>query len=295
MNPSSEAISWDLLAAFLAVMRTGSLSGASRALGVAQPTVRRQIEALEEVLGVALFTRSQAGLAPTDAAAATLPYAESMAGSAEALVRAVRAGNEEAAGTVRITCSEVIGLEVLPPILRDLQAAHPRLSIELSATNLSEDLVRRDADVAVRVAPPTQSALVSKRVGSIRLGLFASRRYLDDHPAPRSAAELGKHMLIGRDRDPSFFTALENAGLPLKRSAFAFRTDSDVAQVAAIRAGIGIGVCQVGIAGDLVRVVPKVGFSLPAFIVTHEDLRQTRRVGVVFDHLALALAAYAGR
>src|ERR1700733_2124448 len=114
MNSSpvdSAGLSWDLLGSFLAVMRTGSLSGASRTLGVAQPTVRRQIEKLEEVLGAVLFTRSQTGLAPTDTAVTTLPYAESMAGVAEALVRSASAPSDAEHGTVRVTCSEVVGVE----------------------------------------------------------------------------------------------------------------------------------------------------------------------------------------
>src|ERR1035441_5990494 len=134
------ALSWDLLGAFLAVMRTGSLSGASRMLGVAQPTVRRQIEKLEEVLGAVLFTRSQTGLTPTETAATTLPYAESMASVAEALVRSASAASGAEQGTVRVTCSEVVGVEVLPPILADLRRAHPQLQIELSLSNANQDL-----------------------------------------------------------------------------------------------------------------------------------------------------------
>jgi DNA-binding transcriptional LysR family regulator len=196
----STALSWDLLGAFLAVMRTGSLSAASRALGVAQPTVRRQIENLEAVLGVVLFTRSQAGLVATETAVATLPYAESMASAAEAFVRSVSAPSDAEHGTVRVTCSEVVGVAVLPPILADLGRAHPRLQIELSLSNANEDLLRRDADVAVRMAQPTQNALVAKRAGTVQLGVFATEAYLADHPAPRSIADLRGHALIGKDR-----------------------------------------------------------------------------------------------
>jgi DNA-binding transcriptional LysR family regulator len=289
------APSWDLLAAFLAVMRTGSLSGAARALGVAQPTVRRQIEKLEEVLGAALFSRSQAGLIPTEAAAATLPYAESMAGAAAALVRSVSAPSDAEQGTVRVTCSEVMGVAVLPPILSDLRRAHPRLQIELSLSNANEDLLRRDADVAVRMAKPTQSALVAKCVGTVQLGAFASEDYLADHPAPRSADQLRVHALVGKDRDTSFLATLAAAGLSLRAKDFALRTDSDAAYVAAIRAGLGIGICQVPLAAGpprLQRVLPKLVFELPVWIVTHEDLRASRRVSVVFEHLVASLATY---
>ena len=294
---STPVLPWDLLGAFLAVMRTGSLSGAARALGVAQPTVRRQIEKLEEVLGVVLFTRSPTGLVATETALATLPYAESMAGAADALVRSVSAPSGAEEGTVRVTCSEVLGLEVLPAMLAELHRAHPRLQIELSSTNANEDLLRRDADVAVRMAQPTQSALVAKRIGTIEVGLFASEAYLSEHAAPRTVSELTRgHALIGRDRDTSFFTALAAAGLRVRRQDFALRTDSDVAQLAAVRAGYGIGLCQVALAArspGLLRVLPKMGFGLPTWVVTHEDLRSSRRVSLVFEHLVTSLTAYA--
>ena len=291
----SPGLSWDLLGAFLAVMRTGSLSGASRALGVAQPTVRRQIEKLEEVLGVVLFTRSQAGLVATEAAEATLPFTESMAGAAEALVRSVSAPTDAERGTVRVTCSEVVGVEVLPPMLAELRRAHPRLQIELSLSNANEDLLRRDADVAVRMAQPTQSALVAKRIGAVPLGVFASESYLADREAPRSLGELRAHALIGKDRDASFYAALAAAGLPLKPKDFALRTDSDAAYIAAMRAGAGIGMCQVPLAAGpprLRRLLPKLSQELPVWVVTHEDLRASRRVSIVFEHLAVSLGAY---
>lgn len=295
-RPDSRTLSWDLLAAFLAVMRTGSLSGAARALEVAQPTVRRQIERLEEVLGVVLFTRSQTGLIATETATTMLPYAESMAGAAEALVRSVSAPSEAEHGTVRVTCSEVVGAEVLPRMLAELRRDYPRLQIELSLTNANEDLLRRDADVAVRMAEPTQNALVAKRVGTVPLGVFASETYLADHPAPRTMAELlNGHTLIGKDRDAAFFGALASAGVSLKRKDFALRTDSDAAYLAAIRAGIGIGMCQVPLAAGpprLRRVLPTFSLELPIWVVTHENLRSSRRVSLVFEHLVASLAAY---
>jgi DNA-binding transcriptional LysR family regulator len=294
----SPALSWDLLAAFLAVMRTGSLSGAARALGVAQATVRRQIEKLEEVLGVVLFTRSQTGLVATEAATATLPYAESMAGAADALVRSVSAPSDAERGTVRVTCSEVMGVEVLPPVLAGLRRAHPRIQIELSLTNANEDLLRRDADVAVRMAQPTQNALIAKRVGAVPLGVFASEDYLADHPAPRSTADLARgHALIGKDRDTSFYASLAATGIPLKPENFALRTDNDAAFLAAMRAGVGIGICHVALAAHpprLRRLLPGLTIELPVWVVTHEDLRASRRVSLVFDYLVASLGTYVG-
>lgn len=295
MSTSTEP-SWDLYGAFLAVMHTGSLSGASRALGVAQPTVRRQIEALEDALGVALFTRAQNGLTPTDLARTTLPHAEAIAASARALVRSVSAPTDADRGTVRITCSEVVGAEVLPTMLAPLREAHPGLTIELVLDNRNQDLLRREADVAVRMTPPTQSGLVRKRAGAIEIGFFATPGYLARHPAPRTAAELTKHALVGPDRARAALDGLAAAGLPITHRDLAIRTDSDLAQIAAVRAGLGIGICQVPLARQpvaLVRVLPALRFELEAWVVTHEDLCGLRRIRLVVDHLATELARYA--
>jgi DNA-binding transcriptional LysR family regulator len=266
-------------------------------LRVAQPTVRRQIERLEEVLGVVLFTRSPTGLTPTEAATATLPYAESMAGAADALVRSVSAPSDAEQGTVRVTCSEVVGVEVLPSMLADLRRAHPRLQIELSLSDANEDLLRREADVAVRMAQPTQNALVAKRIGTVKLGIFASEAYLADRGVPRSITDLSRgHALVGKDRDTRFLASLAAAGLALKRKDFSFRTDGDVALLAAMRAGVGIGICQVPLAVGpprLRRLLPKLAFDLPIWVVTHEDLRSSRRVSLVFEHLVASFTAYA--
>ncbi|WP_437732703.1 LysR family transcriptional regulator [Sorangium sp. So ce1335] len=295
MSPAEP--SWDLYGAFLAVMRTGSLSAAARALDVAQPTVRRQIEQLESQLGVVLFTRAPNGLVPTELALATLPYAESIAASARALVRAVSSPTEADRGTVRVTCSEVVGAEVLPPMLAALRVAHPRLQIELVATNRTEDLLRRDADVAVRMAEPTQAGLVRRCAGRVELGLFATRAYLAAHAAPTSLAGLvPDHALVGADGSRAIIDALAAAGLVTTPRDYAFRSDSDVAKLAAVRAGLGIGVCQLPLSRrpvPLVRVLPALAFHLDVWVVMHEDLRAVRRVRLVFELLVAQLGAYA--
>jgi DNA-binding transcriptional LysR family regulator len=163
---------------FLAVMQGGSLSAAARASNVAQPTVRRQIEELELALGTPLFTRSHSGLKPTIAAFDLLPYAETMAASAAAGLRSAASVGQQDSGTVRITSSEVVGSEVLPDIFRALQKKHPAICVELVATNNTEDLVRRDADIAIRMTRPKQSALIAKRVAIIEVGFFATNTNL---------------------------------------------------------------------------------------------------------------------
>ncbi|KMO42388.1 LysR family transcriptional regulator [Methylobacterium variabile] len=287
--------SWDHYRAALAVLDEGSLSGAARALGLTQPTLGRQIAALERALGTALFTRSPAGLAPTEAALTLAPYARSLAATAEALRRAVAAEAEGVAGRVRITASEVVGAEVLPPILADLHARHPDLALDVVLSDRVQDLLRRDADVAVRMAPPTQGALVARRVGTVRLGLYAHRRYAARRGLPERPADLARHSLIGFDAGTPFLRAMMRAAPALGEAGFAWRSDSTLAQLAAVRAGFGLGACHTALAArdpDLIRVLPELAWELPTAIVMHEDLRRLRRCRMVFDALAEGMAAY---
>jgi DNA-binding transcriptional LysR family regulator len=289
---------WERQRAFLAVLRTGSLSGAARALALAQPTVRRRIEELETGLGTALFTRSPSGLLPTERALALREHAEAMAMAADAFVRSASAGAKEVAGTVRVTASEVIAIEVLPAILAPLSAQHPRLVIELSPSNRNEDVLRREADVAVRMAPPQQDALVARRVGAVPLGLHAHRDYLAARGTPANIEEARGHALIGVDRETSVLRALQDQGLAIRREDFSFRSDSDLAQLAAIRAGLGIGFCQIPLAARdpaLVQVLPgTAAFDLETWVVAHEDQRGVARIRAVFDALVAGLTAYIG-
>ena len=281
---------WDLYRSLHAVLREGSLSGAARALGLTQPTIGRHVDALEAALGRRLFLRSQRGLVATEAARAMLPYLEALAATSAALRRTVTTTEAGVGGTVRITASEIVGVERLPPILAALRRRHPGLELELALSNEVEDLLRRDADIAVRMVAPVQEALVARRVGSAELGLYAHAGYLAGRSPPARVGDLAAHDLIGFDRETPALRAFL-AGYPwLAAASFAFRSGSDLAQLAAIRAGVGIGVCQVGIAARdpaLVRVLPAdFAPGLPTWVVMHEDLRATPRVRAAFDTLA---------
>jgi DNA-binding transcriptional LysR family regulator len=278
------------------VVTTGSLSGAARSLGLTQPTVGRHIEALEAGLGgVTLFTRSPGGLRPTEAALALRPHAEAMALAAEALVRTASGEADAVRGVIRLTASEMVGAEVLPPVLAAFHEAHSEVAVELVLSNRPEDLLRREADIAVRMVRPTQEALLARRIGAVTVGFFARRSYLRKHGAPTHLDDAG-HALIGFDRNSSIPNPSETFNLPLSRERFAFRSDSDLAQLAALRAGFGVGGCQLGIARrdpDLVQVLPEIGFPLEMWVVMHEDLKTSPRMRLMFDHLVTHLLAYA--
>lgn len=290
-------IGWELVRSFLGVLQEGSLSGAARALGVAQPTIGRHVAALEAALKLPLFTRSPTGLLPTEAALALRPQAEAMASSAAALQRLAASQGAGVQGTVRITASEVVGVEVLPPMLAALRAQHPALQFELVLSNRMADLLRREADIAVRMTPPRQEQLIARRIGAIALGLHAAPDWVATHGRPRSLAALKDHALVGFDRPTPFLREAAARLKGLDTAAFALRSDSDLAQLALIRAGAGIGMCQVPLARryGLVRLLPRqIALPLDTWVTMHEDLRASAACRATFDALATGLAAYIG-
>ncbi|OYX27469.1 MAG: hypothetical protein B7Z10_00250 [Rhodobacterales bacterium 32-66-7] len=286
LSPSN----WELFAAYLAVCRTNSLSAAARRLGLSQPTVRRQIEALESLVGTALFTRSPSGLAPVDGHPALIAQAEAMEAAAMAFARLASGAAEDVIGAVRISCSRVYGVEILPPILATLRQDWPGLEIELVPTNHVSDLLRRDADIAVRLTLPRQAALIARKVAPMQVGFFASpllavRLHGLDYPALAASG-----LMIGQDQDDSLAAGLQDQGLAPPQHT-AFRSDDDLAQLAAIRHGIGFGICQVAI-GDrsgLVRLLPDLTLTVEAWVVMHEDHRRLARTRTVFDALVAGL------
>ncbi|MFC3652528.1 LysR family transcriptional regulator [Dyella humi] len=287
---------WELYRSFLAVMREGSLSGAARMLGMTQPSLGRHIRELEEVLGVSLFARSPQGLSPTDLAHALLPHAQAMASASAALRRAASTRQDTMSGVVRVAASEVIGVEVLPPMLTAFRQQQPGVVIELSLSSQMENLLRRDADIAIRMARPTQDALVARQVGKIALGMYAHKRYLKAHGQPATIADLAAHALIGFDHETPYIRSMRPAGLPYAREHFALRTDNDLAAMAALRSGYGIGICQVGIAQRdpaLMRVLAdSFELHMDVWVVMHEDLRRSVLMRALCDHLAAALIDY---
>jgi len=287
---------WAWYRTFLKVLETGSLSAAGRAMGLTQPTVGRHIDSLEAALGLRLFTRSFDGFTPTDAALDLKPYALGLASTAAALRRMASGHQSGVRGVVRLSASEVIGVEVLPPILATLQSAHPELVIELVLSNRIDDLLHREADIAVRMIPPTQDALIAKRVGSIEAGLYAHESYLARRGAPTSMDALMGHTMIGYDEENAYIRTFQAQFPMFSRSALRFRADSDLAQLAAIRAGLGIGVCQVGLGARdpaLVRVLKnRFSLKMDTWVAMHEDLRNSPRCAVTFAALAAGLRAY---
>lgn len=288
--------SWDFYRSFLAVLEHGSLSGAARALGLTQPTIGRHIEALERAVGFPLFTRSRLGLIPTDAALELRPHAQALRANAASLLRTATNQGEAVGGSIRVTASEVIGAEILPPILTDLRERYPRLVIELVLSNQVDDLLSREADIAVRMVAPEQDALLARHLGPVELGLHGHRHYLERHGKPERLDDLAGHALIGFDRETAAIRSMLKRAPAFGRFGFALRTDSDLAQLSAVRCGYGIGGVQVRLAArdpNLVRVLPQdFSLMLDTWLVMHENLRANRSCRAVFDALATGLEAY---
>ncbi|MDF1720683.1 MAG: LysR family transcriptional regulator [Minwuia sp.] len=289
-------MTWDTCRSFLAVMRAGSLSGAARDLGLTQPTLGRHIDQLETLLGHPLFTRARNGLTPTERALNLLPHAEAMESAAAAFNRSGQGTPGAAEGTVRLTVSQFVGTEVMPGMLTSFRDAHPGIDIELVQSDRPLNLLTREADIAIRMIRPEQSGLVARLIGTVEIGLFAHRDYIARFGMPRNADDLKRHRLIGYDSAPHFARVISESGIDVSPRDFAVRVDVESVQLSLIRAGFGIGGCQVPLAARepaLVRVLPDVlHFRLDVWRAVHADMRNSLPVRLLAGHLDREFKAY---
>jgi DNA-binding transcriptional LysR family regulator len=284
---------WNLVRSFLAALDHGSLLGAARALGASQPTLGRHVAELEAQLGVVLFERTGRGLVPTGDALRLADAARAKESGAHQLARAT-AKSEAAAGTVRISASQPVACHLLPPILARLRRERPEVQIELVSSNAVSNLLRREADIALRMVQPDQASLVAKRIAKVTLGAYAHRDYLRRRGTPRVLADLLAHDVIADDRTGSVLRAYGELGFPVGKEAFVLRTDDLVAYWEAVRAGIGIGFVADYVAATDPAVVPvplpqlKIP-PLPVWLTVHREIRSSPRIRTVYDFLAQAV------
>jgi len=227
---------------------------------------------------------------PTSLALALKPKAQAMSMSAHALKRLVKTEGGKLSGSVRITASEIVGVEILPSILYLFRNKHADVDLELVLNNAQDDLLNQDADIAIRMVRPQQKRLLAKKVGKVSIGLFAHQLYLKNKSLPKNMAELADHHLIGIDRDIERWNKISIAGRAITANHLSFRCDSDIGQLAALRQGLGIGACQKNIArkqADLIAILSdQVSFDLEMWVVMHEDLKNNASVRAVFEHFA---------
>nr|ADI16381.1 transcriptional regulator [uncultured bacterium HF130_12L15] len=289
---------WNLLKSFVAVAETGSLSAAARKIEVSQPSVGRHVAELERQLGIKLFRRGRAGYELSEDGIALLGRARAMREQAEAISRLALGATEAVAGTVRIAASEVVSAYVLPSMTAAFAKMEPGIEIEIVASNQVENLLRRDADIAIRMVEPAQLDLVARKITDIPLAACAATSYLDRRGRPASPAEIVGHDLVGYDRGMELIDGFREFGVEIDRHGFRFRTDNQIVFWEAIRTGNGIGFAQVPLVDrePLVEVIlPGLPLpSLPMWLAMHRDVRTSARIRRVADFLHEQLKAYAG-
>jgi DNA-binding transcriptional LysR family regulator len=291
-------LDWNLIRSFVAVAETGSLSAAARRLAASQPTLGRHVAELEQALGVVLFRRGHSGYELTEQGAALLERAQTVGEAANAFARLATGATEQVGGTVRVAASEVVSAYVLPPMLARLRQAEPAIEVEIVASNQVENLLRRDADIAVRMVAPLQQDLIARKIADLPLAACAAKSYLARRGRPERAEDLLSHDLVGFDRGMDIINGFAALGVAVDRHAFALRTDNQIVLWEAIRTGNGVGFAQRQLAerDPLVEtILPELSLPpLPMWLAMHRDVRTSARVRRVADFLFAELKRYAG-
>jgi DNA-binding transcriptional LysR family regulator len=289
MNWDAIDFDWNQARAFLAAVETGSFSAAARTLGQTQPTISRQISALEAALGVVLFERSRRSLTPTQTGFALAEHVRAMADGAIAVRLAATGRSDAVEGLVTIAATSLFASRQLAPVVAQLRREFPGIDLEITASNALQDLKRREADIAVRHARPTQPDLIGRLIGETSAYLCAAPAYLDRCGRPRSLADLANHEFIGFDQPERTVEGLASRGLTLDPATIRIFSTTGEVQVALCRAGVGLLVA----AADMIReegfepvLQEQFRVDVPTWLVAHRELNTSRRIRLVFDALA---------
>lgn len=292
-HPLSD-LDWSLIQTFLAVAETGSLSAGARRLGLSQPTLGRKVREIEAALGAELFQRHAKGLALTGTGQAMLVPAQAMREAAGRLALAAAGGDRGLSGPVRITASVVVSHFVLPEVLALLRREEPGIDIDLVASDSSENLLFREADIAVRMYRPGQLDVVTRHVADLPMGFYAARSYLDRVGRPSDLEALLALDWIGFDRNEMILRGMAEAGWPVTRDFFRLRTDDQAAYWQLVRAGGGVGIMQAAIGGReplVEQLLPETPLPrLPVWLTAHEAVRRVPRVARVWEALVAAFS-----
>jgi DNA-binding transcriptional LysR family regulator len=282
-------LDWALIRSFLAVARLGSLSAAARDMGVSQPTLSRDIQALEAATGLNLFRRTTQGLVLTPQGQRLVDAADHMNAAADRFARQASGLSVELEGDVRISANEIVGTYLLPPAIADFRQEHPAVHVEVVISNGASSLSKREADIALRMFRPTQPDLVARRLPDLELGFYAHRDYLDRRGEPADMKAFKSHCLIGFDEGLDFIDGAAKLGHQFVREDFAVRTDHLLCQIQLLRAGVGIGGTHVGLAShwpELVRIMRWAPLPmLPCWCVTHRDVQYNSRIRALMQFL----------
>ncbi len=293
MDWSGINFDWNRARAFLATAEEGSLSAAARVLGLTQPTVGRQVDALEKELGIALFERSGRGLTLTPGGLELLPHLRAMAEAAGRVSLASFGQSQELAGNVTISASEINAAIYLPPIIARLRRLAPAITVRIVTTNAPSDLYRREADIAIRNFRPSEPDLIARKIADIPGRLYATPAYLESIGTPRRPADLNRADFIDIGAGDELMNMLNKRGMTLRRRNFPLHSENFLVMWELVKHGLGIGVMD-GHVGDadplVVRALPEMApIMFPTWLVAHRDLMSNVRLRLVFDLLAREL------
>jgi DNA-binding transcriptional LysR family regulator len=294
MDWRSVRFDWNHARAFLVAAEEGSFSAAAHSLGLAQPTIGRQVASLEDELGVALFERVGNALQLTGPGLELLEHVRAMGDAATRVSLSATGQSASVEGTVCITASELIAAHLLPPIVRRIRAEHPGIELEIVASNSPRDLLRREADIAVRNFQSTAPELLTRKIAVRQARLYATPAYLARLGHPTTPAELARADFFGFDRTDVMIDGLRALGVELTRRNFPIVTENHLVQWEMAKLGLGICIVldEVGDAEPRVRrVLPEAAtLPVPIWLTAHRELQTSRRIRVVFDLLADGLA-----
>jgi len=290
MDWRSITFDWNRARAFLVTAEEGSLAAAARAMGMNQPTLGRQVAALEEEIGFDLFTRRGRGLELTPNGVKLLEHVRLMGDAANQFSLSATGKSDVIEGEVSITASELLSTFMLSPMIKTLREVEPGIEIEINSTNDERDLNRREADIAIRNFRPTQPELIAKRLCSIRGHLYAAKSYLKQLGNPRSIADLNKANFIDTEKPGRLLALLNSQGFNLTKENFPVISNSHIVQWELVKQGVAISATVEEI-GDKEPLVERVAISdvplitMDLWLVTHNELRTNRRIRRVFDFL----------
>ncbi|TNF64288.1 MAG: LysR family transcriptional regulator [Rhodobacteraceae bacterium] len=294
MNWSTLRFDWNQARAFLVTAEEGSLSAAARALGMTQPTLGRQVAALEEGLGVTLFARTGRAMTLTEAGRDLLAHVRRMGEAAQGFSLAATGQAQAVEGHVTISASDVMAVHVLPRILTPLRQIAPGISVEIVASNDLADLRRREADIALRHVRPTQPDLIARRLREDHARLYATPVYIDRFGLPEGLHDLGRILFAAFEPMERFFHEMSARGLVLTRRNVQVSSDNAMVLMEAVRSGDAIGI----LTADMAALIPEARIVLPEFppfvaetwLVSHAELQTNRRIRLVYDVIAQVLS-----
>lgn len=294
MNWQAVSFDWNQVRAFYVAVEEGSLSGAARVLMSTQPTIGRQISALEESLGITLVERSVKGLQITQEGQDLVEYVRAMSEAAHMISMIADSRSQDVIGEVTITAMDLLSTEVLPRILIELRESAPGIRVRVNPANDIKNLLHREADIAIRHVRPDQPELIARHVGDLRVNLYASKAYLDEVGRPRTLSDIADYAFVGNADLDQLIMPMQELGIPVRPESFIATSESGSVIRAMLKTGYGVSM-QPEVLADADPDLEKVSSAFPSlhfpvWLVTHRELRTSPRIRLVFDLLARGLS-----